>query len=181
MVSAELLPVGQPDAIVLGCVDFKFSGVFGPVCEDVVVPDKKPVYEVSLEVVERVGEEGDGKFQKSFSENESVVQTGIVSSKEVGIEEFEVLKVVGEGAFGKVFQVQKIDTSEIFAMKVMRKDKILKKNHAEYMIAERSILTKMDHPFIVQLRYSFQVSSDGGIAFFDGWIALCSPTISLCI
>nr|GMC63770.1 serine/threonine-protein kinase AtPK2/AtPK19-like [Ipomoea batatas] len=66
------------------------------------------------------------------------------------------MKVVGEGAFGRVFQVQKIDTSEIFAMKVMRKDKILKKNHAEYMIAERAILTKIDHPFIVQLRYSFQ-------------------------
>ncbi|KAL1193797.1 Serine/threonine-protein kinase AtPK2/AtPK19 [Cardamine amara subsp. amara] len=74
----------------------------------------------------------------------------------VGIEDFEVLKVVGQGAFGKVFQVRKKDTSEIYAMKVMRKDKIVEKNHAEYMKAERDILTKIDHPFIVQLKYSFQ-------------------------
>nr|BAJ33938.1 unnamed protein product [Eutrema halophilum] len=74
----------------------------------------------------------------------------------VGIEDFEVLKVVGKGAFGKVYQVRKKETSEIYAMKVMRKDKIMEKNHAEYMKAERDILTKIDHPFIVQLKYSFQ-------------------------
>lgn len=74
----------------------------------------------------------------------------------VGLEDFEVLKVVGQGAFAKVYQVRKIGSSEIFAMKVMRKDKIMEKNHVEYMKSERDLLTKIDHPFIVQLRYSFQ-------------------------
>ncbi|KAI3750566.1 hypothetical protein L2E82_21228 [Cichorium intybus] len=74
----------------------------------------------------------------------------------VGLEDFDFMKVVGKGAFGKVYQVRKRDTSEIYAMKVVRKDKILEKNHAEYMKAERDILTKIDHPFVVQLRYSFQ-------------------------
>ncbi|KQK14619.1 serine/threonine-protein kinase AtPK2/AtPK19 isoform X1 [Brachypodium distachyon] len=74
----------------------------------------------------------------------------------VGLDDFEILKLVGQGAFGKVFQVRKKGTSEIYAMKVMRKDKILEKNHSEYMKAERDILTKVDHPFVVQLRYSFQ-------------------------
>lgn len=74
----------------------------------------------------------------------------------VGIEDFEVLKVVGQGAFGRVYQVRIKNTSEIYAMKVMRKDKIMEKNHAEYMKAERDILTKIDHPFVVQLKYSFQ-------------------------
>ncbi|XP_076926326.1 serine/threonine-protein kinase AtPK2/AtPK19-like [Bidens hawaiensis] len=74
----------------------------------------------------------------------------------VGIEDFEIMKVVGQGAFGKVYQVRKKDNMEIYAMKVVRKDKIVEKNHAEYMKAERDILTKIDHPFIVQLRYSFQ-------------------------
>lgn len=82
-----------------------------------------------------------------------------IKSPGVGIEDFEILKVVGQGAFGKVYQVRKTGTSEIYAMKVMQKDKIIKKNHAEYMKAERDILTKIDHPFIVQLRYSFQVKS----------------------
>ncbi|EPS73120.1 hypothetical protein M569_01633, partial [Genlisea aurea] len=74
----------------------------------------------------------------------------------LGLEDFEVLKVVGQGAFAKVYQVRKRGTPEIYAMKVMRKDKIMEKNHAEYMKAERDILTKIDHPFIVRLRYSFQ-------------------------
>lgn len=81
----------------------------------------------------------------------------MVKTHTVGLEDFEVLKVVGQGAFAKVYQVKKRGTSEIYAMKVMRKDKIMEKNHGEYMKAERDILTKIDHPFIVQLRYSFQV------------------------
>lgn len=76
--------------------------------------------------------------------------------EKVGLEDFEIMKLVGQGAFGKVFQVRKKGTSEIYAMKVMRKDKIMEKNHAEYMKAERDILTQIAHPFIVQLRYSFQ-------------------------
>lgn len=87
---------------------------------------------------------------EGFEENREKVQS-------VGIEDFEVMKVVGQGAFGKVYQVRKKDNMEIYAMKVVRKDKIVEKNHAEYMKAERDILTKIDHPFIVQLRYSFQV------------------------
>ncbi|KAI3815933.1 hypothetical protein L1987_15617 [Smallanthus sonchifolius] len=74
----------------------------------------------------------------------------------VGLEDFEVLKVVGQGAFAKVYQVRKYGSSEIFAMKVMRKDRIFEKDHAEYMKAERDILTKINHPFVVQLKYSFQ-------------------------
>ncbi|KAI3408979.1 uncharacterized protein J3R85_019928 [Psidium guajava] len=74
----------------------------------------------------------------------------------VCLEDFEALKVVGRGAFAKVLQVRKKGTTDIYAMKVMRKDKIMEKNHAEYMKAERDILTKIDHPFIVRLRYSFQ-------------------------
>jgi len=91
--------------------------------------------------------------EKSSVQNDGDTNEG----QSVGLEDFEVLKVVGKGAFGKVYQVRKRGSSEIFAMKVMRKDHIMEKNHAEYMKAERDILTKVDHPFIVQLRYSFQV------------------------
>ncbi|EXB74404.1 Serine/threonine-protein kinase [Morus notabilis] len=94
----------------------------------------------------------DGFTEKSPQE----VDGDSMKVETVGIEDFEVLKVVGQGAFAKVYQVRKRGTSEIYAMKVMRKDKIMEKNHAEYMKAERDILTIIDHPFIVQLRYSFQ-------------------------
>ncbi|XRB06527.1 serine/threonine-protein kinase [Pycnococcus provasolii] len=46
-------------------------------------------------------------------------------NKPVGPDDFEVLCVVGQGAFGKVFQVRRIGDGRIYAMKVMRKDRII--------------------------------------------------------
>ncbi|CAL9046221.1 unnamed protein product [Musa banksii] len=108
----------------------------------------------SLELLECASEvTGDLESSTSFTETHDSISE---KCEVIGLSDFEVLKLVGKGAFGKVFQVKKRGTSEIYAMKVMRKDKIMEKNHAEYMKAERDILTKVDHPFIVQLRYSFQ-------------------------
>ncbi|KAE8666540.1 Serine/threonine-protein kinase AtPK2/AtPK19 [Hibiscus syriacus] len=84
------------------------------------------------------------------------IESRPLGQQPMGLEDFEVLKVVGQGAFGKVYQVRRNGTSDIYAMKVMRKDKIMEKNHAEYMKSERDILGKVDHPFIVPLKYSFQ-------------------------
>ncbi|KAL6770959.1 S6K1 [Auxenochlorella protothecoides x Auxenochlorella symbiontica] len=78
------------------------------------------------------------------------------SGRKLGPADFELLRVVGQGAFGKVFQVRKRDTQEIFAMKVMRKDKIRERDHGSYVQAERDVLTGVIHPYIVTLRYSFQ-------------------------
>ncbi|KAL9337102.1 hypothetical protein Peur_071590 [Populus x canadensis] len=118
--------------------------------------------EDSLELVECVLDETIKELEESFIDDDAVekdmedVIGDTLKVQTVGIEDFEVLKVVGQGAFGKVYQVRKKGTPEIYAMKVMRKDRIVEKNHVEYMRGERDILTKIDHPFIVQLKYSFQ-------------------------
>ncbi|KAK1311749.1 Serine/threonine-protein kinase AtPK2/AtPK19 [Acorus calamus] len=121
--------------------------------------------ESPLKLIESDAEE-EGESSIADAERKSFNCTDQSTEKRgVGLEDFEVMKLVGQGAFGKVFQVKKKGTSEIYAMKVMRKDKLMEKNHAEYMKAERDILTKIDHPFIVQLRYSFQVMlTDFGLA-----------------
>ncbi|KAE8709788.1 methylesterase 17-like [Hibiscus syriacus] len=54
------------------------------------------------------------------------IQSCPLGQQPLGLD-FEVLKVVGQGAFGKVYQVRRNGTSDIFAMKVMRKDKIMEK------------------------------------------------------
>lgn len=81
----------------------------------------------------------------------------------IGPGDFEILRMVGKGSFGKVFQVRMKgyggEGDGILAMKVMRKDTVIKNKHVDYMRAERDILTKVEHPFIVQLRYSFQTKS----------------------
>ncbi|KDP21625.1 hypothetical protein JCGZ_03296 [Jatropha curcas] len=117
----------------------------------------------SLELIEAVIDKSGKELVKSCiadihldKYNGIHVEQKPLKEQQVGLEDFEVLKVVGQGAFAKVYQVRRTSTSEIYAMKVMRKDKIMEKNHAEYMKSERDILTKVDHPFIVQLRYSFQ-------------------------
>ncbi|CAM6129619.1 unnamed protein product [Calypogeia fissa] len=97
-------------------------------------------------------------------------------SGKLGPHDFELLACVGQGGFAKVFQCRKNGTDEIYAMKVMTKSKIMEKNHGGYMKAERDILTKVVHPFIVQLQYSFQTRTklylildfiNGGHLFFQ--------------
>jgi len=80
------------------------------------------------------------------------------NKEQVTVEDFEPLAVVGKGSFGKVTQVKKKDTGEIFAMKAMSKDVILRENLIEHTKAEMNILGMINHPFIVKLHYAFQTS-----------------------
>ena len=98
------------------------------------------------------------------------------TSVKLGPKDFELLNVVGQGAFGKVFQVRLKHTNEIYAMKVLKKSHILEKDHIDYMRVEREILTSVSHPFIVTLFNTFQTSSklymvmefiNGGHLFFQ--------------
>lgn len=55
-----------------------------------------------------------------------------------------------------MFQVRKLDSGRVYAMKVMRKERILERDHGDYVRAERDVLTAVFHPYIVTLRFSFQ-------------------------
>jgi RAC serine/threonine-protein kinase len=57
---------------------------------------------------------------------------------------------------GKVFLVREIKTQEMFALKVLRKDNIIKRNQVEHTRTERSVLGYVNHPFIVGLTMAFQ-------------------------
>ena len=74
----------------------------------------------------------------------------------VGPVDFEVLQVLGKGSFGEVFLVQKHDSKMLYAMKVLRKDKIMGQNLIKYAKTERNVLSYVRHPFIVSLNYAFQ-------------------------
>lgn len=74
--------------------------------------------------------------------------------------QFELLKVLGAGSFGKVFLVRKIigtDAGTLYAMKVLRKATLkVRDRHRTKM--ERNILVDVEHPYIVQLHYAFQTA-----------------------
>jgi len=74
----------------------------------------------------------------------------------VCLEDFEILKLIGRGSFGKVLQVRKKDNRKIYAMKVLNKKSIIEKAEVDHTKAEQSILQKLCHPFLVNLNYSFQ-------------------------
>lgn len=72
--------------------------------------------------------------------------------------DFELLKVIGMGAFGKVLQVRNRHSGKVYAMKVISKRLIKRKiSYVENILAERNILSKIsNHPFIVTMHASFQ-------------------------
>lgn len=93
------------------------------------------------------------------------------------LDSFKVIKVIGKGSFGKlyfifvflvtsrflriavtgkVFLVREIRTGEMFALKVLKKDNIIKRNQVEHTRTERNVLGYVNHPFIVGLNMAFQ-------------------------
>jgi len=72
------------------------------------------------------------------------------------LDAFKMIKVIGKGSFGKVFLVRENKTGEMFALKVLRKDNIIKRNQVEHTITERSVLGYIKHRFIVGMRMAFQ-------------------------
>ncbi|KAK1972728.1 kinase-like protein [Colletotrichum sublineola] len=83
--------------------------------------------------------------------------------KHFGPEDFQILKLIGKGTFGQVYQVRKKDTGRIYAMKVLSKKVIVQKKEVAHTVGERNILVRTamsDSPFIVGLKFSFQTPSD---------------------
>ncbi|KAJ1814802.1 Serine/threonine-protein kinase [Coemansia sp. RSA 2598] len=74
----------------------------------------------------------------------------------LSVNDFNTVKVIGRGAFGEVRLVQKRDTGKIFAMKILRKNEMIKKDQLAHVRAERDVLAESDSLWVVQLYFSFQ-------------------------
>jgi len=74
----------------------------------------------------------------------------------VKFEDFKFLKLVGKGAYGKVYQAIFLKTNEIFAVKSLKKNHLIKTNNVDYTKREKDVLRKVKNPFIVTLHYAFQ-------------------------
>ena len=73
------------------------------------------------------------------------------------ITDFDILKPISRGAYGRVFLARKKKTQDIFAIKVLKKDELYKKKQYDRIMAERNIMAMTaNNDFVVKMYYSFQ-------------------------
>ncbi|KAJ3071399.1 hypothetical protein HDU98_005397 [Podochytrium sp. JEL0797] len=71
------------------------------------------------------------------------------------INDFEIIKPISRGAFGKVYLARKSVTQDLFAIKIIKKDDMIRKNMMSQVQAEHKALTLSRNPFVVKLFYAF--------------------------
>ncbi|OAD52985.1 RAC serine/threonine-protein kinase [Eufriesea mexicana] len=95
--------------------------------------------------------------------------------KKVTLENFEFLKVLGKGTFGKVILCREKATGHLYAIKILRKEIIIRKDEVAHTLTENRVLRTTNHPFLISLKYSFQTAErlcfvmeyvNGGELFF---------------
>lgn len=89
--------------------------------------------------------------------------TCLDSKRLYGPDDFEILRLLGKGTFGQVYQAKSRENGRIYAMKILSKKLIVKKKEIAHTIGERNILVRTSaaaSPFIVGLKFSFQTPAD---------------------
>ena len=76
--------------------------------------------------------------------------------KDVKLEDFKILKVIGRGSFGKVCLVEYLPTHEVYAMKSLKKDVLIEQEQIENTLLEKEILQTIDYPLLCGLVFCFQ-------------------------
>jgi serum/glucocorticoid-regulated kinase 2 len=72
------------------------------------------------------------------------------------INDYTAISVIGRGTYAKVLLVRSKEDRQVYAMKVLKKKYILEKNQEKNIMNEKSILSDLDHPFLVKLKDAFQ-------------------------
>ncbi|TMS14635.1 RAC-beta serine/threonine-protein kinase [Larimichthys crocea] len=97
------------------------------------------------------------------------------SGNKVTMSDFEYLKLLGKGTFGKVILVKEKSHGVHYAMKILRKEVIIAKDEVAHTVTESRVLQNTRHPFLTTLKYAFQTHdrlcfvmeyANGGELFF---------------
>lgn len=73
--------------------------------------------------------------------------------------DFERIRTLGRGAFGRVLLVKHKESNVFYALKILSKSEIVKTRQVENAINEKRLLACVDFPFIIMLAYSFKDNS----------------------
>ncbi|CAJ1062206.1 serine/threonine-protein kinase Sgk2b [Xyrichtys novacula] len=101
--------------------------------------------------------EGRSRKEKREKDAESPLNT---ETSQLKPSDFDYLKVIGKGSFGKVLLAKHRKHGGYYAVKVLQKQMIIKRKEQGHVMVERSVLLKgLQHPFLVGLHFSFQTSN----------------------
>lgn len=71
------------------------------------------------------------------------------------MENFEFLKVLGKGTFGKVILCREKATSILYAIKILKKEVIIQKDEVKHTLTENRVLRSTNHPFIIVIIFGY--------------------------
>lgn len=71
-------------------------------------------------------------------------------------QDFEVVKLISNGAYGAVYLVRHRESRQRYAMKKINKQNLMLRNQVEQVFAERDIMSFTDNPFVVSMICSFE-------------------------
>ena len=92
---------------------------------------------------------------QSTEKAEEMKFTALKKQGPVRFSDFEIIEMIGEGSFGKVFRVRKKNNGATYAMKSMKKATLIQDNQIRYAVTEAQIMKDMDHPYVLKLMYTF--------------------------
>lgn len=89
----------------------------------------------------------------------SIADTSEAAKRDkITMDDFEFLKVLGKGTFGKVILCKEKRTSKLYAIKILKKEVIIAREEVTHTLTENRVLQRCKHPFLTQLTYSFQTT-----------------------
>nr|CCA19200.1 protein kinase putative [Albugo laibachii Nc14] len=106
-----------------------------------------------------VFEDVDEDSQKAEALSTEEKPRGLRRPGHVSLRDFDVLRMIGKGSFGKVLLIRKKQTLQLYAVKILDKSFLMRKQQVEHTKTERRVLASITHPFIVCLHYAFQSKS----------------------
>ncbi|CAH8593486.1 unnamed protein product [Schistosoma turkestanicum] len=87
----------------------------------------------------------------------NLIDLGLTEDKKASLDDFEIVKTIGEGNFGKVYLAVSRKTNQALAIKVLKKDAVKQRKEVDNVMSERNVLVKsLNHPFLCKLHFSFQ-------------------------
>jgi hypothetical protein len=168
--TGNLLTIGRDENLAKGVIQI-------PISQDTQIElldkDKGPRFRVA-------NPNGDEVFLQAENDDKCLrwvlaLRSCTFSHSHMTISDFTIISVIGRGFYGKVMLCQHNETKERVAIKTVHKSRLVQSNKVHTVVLERNILSRVNHPFIVSLKFAFQTPAkfylgleyaEGGELFF---------------